>query len=102
MGVYRLHVETKAAETYDRRFQRVLDVGKRSEFRKTHGLPGQDTLFGWTARTDAETLGTSIMTGDNIPPQPGQIVRANWKEGGDTAAEVEAVRKKAPKWFGIW
>ena len=64
------------------------DVGKRAQYRKAHGLDQDEGIGGWTAKTDEESLGPSIVVGD-----------------GSVAVEQQVERQKRPpvkKWLGIW
>jgi hypothetical protein len=84
LEVFRLHTAHRSAETAERRKQRVDDVQKRSQYRKAHGLEGEE-FGGWTARTEAEAMGPAA-----------QVDREGLGEGER--------RGRAPvkKWFGIW
>jgi hypothetical protein len=65
--VIRLDSAHNSAIVAEKRKRRVDDVVKRSEYRKAHGLDRVQGLGGWTAKTDAESLGPAIPTGDGTP-----------------------------------
>jgi len=86
--VVRLNTEYTGIQTAERRKKRVDDVGKRAQYRKAHGLDQDEGIGGWTAKTDEESLGPSIVVGD-----------------GSVAVEQQVERQKRPpvkKWLGIW
>lgn len=85
--VLRLNTEYTAAETAERRKQKVDDVQKRAQYRKAHGLDQDEGFGGWTAKSDNELIGPAIPSGD----------------GSISPEEVE-VKKRPPvkKWLGIW
>lgn len=81
-----------SAETFEKRKRKVDDVGKRAAYRKAHGLDKDEGFGGWTAKTDEQSLGPAIPTGDSV------VV-----ESGETAAEPVVREKRVlKKWFGIW
>ncbi|KAJ9132609.1 hypothetical protein NKR23_g11124 [Pleurostoma richardsiae] len=84
LEVIRLTEAHQSAIVAEKRKQRVDDVVKRSEYRKAHGLEQEGFFGGWTAKTDAESLGPAIPVGDGTTPGI----------GGD-----EGKRKK---WLGIF
>jgi hypothetical protein len=88
LEVLKLHSAAMTAETVERRRNKVDDVSKRAEYRKAHGLESEG-FGGWTAKTDEQSLGPAIPTGD-----------------GDTreVAVQEHLQHRKPikKWLGIW
>lgn len=91
-----MHTAHVSAETAERRKRKVEDVQKRGEYRKKHGLETED-VGGWTAKTDAQTMGPAIQTDEvnnavALPVVEGKVV------------EEPAQRPKKPlkKWLGIW
>jgi len=83
--VLRLHTARVSAETAERRKRKVEDVQKRSDYRKAHGLDTEEGFGGWTAKSDAESLGPAIPLNDGTVP----------------AAE-QPPKKPLKKWLGIW
>lgn len=73
--VYQMHVAYISAETAERRRQRVEDVKKRAEYRKAHGLEGEDegsgVFGGWTARDDGKEMGPALREGAVAFGKPG-------------------------------
>ena len=90
--VLRLTTEHTTAETMDRRKRKVDDVQKRAQYRKAHGLDADEAVGGWTAKTDAESLGPAIPVGDGVAA------------GAEPGSEEPVVREKkhVKKWLGIW
>lgn len=109
-----MHVEHVSAETQERRRRKVEDVRKRSEYRKAHGLDqNEGVLGGWTAKTDAETMGPAFREGNVTAAPPGpettmELTKATVENIEGKASEdvyVDFEGKKQPlkkKWFGIW
>ena len=105
-----MHIAFVSKQTADRRRRNVEDVQKRSEYRKAHGIGQDEGVFGgWTAKTDAETLGPALREGSAAVAVPVAEVDASPVVAG-TAADVEETfvdfdGKKQPlrkKWLGIW
>ena len=109
-----MHVEHISAETQERRRRKVEDVRKRAEYRKAHGLDqGESILGGWTAKTDAESMGPAFREGGAEAPRPApettvelaQLTVENIEGKGGEDVYVDFEGKKQPvkkKWFGIW
>lgn len=70
--IIRLNEAHRSAEVAEKRKRRVEDVGKRSEYRKAHGLDREVGIGGWTAKTDAESLGPALPTGDGTLAATGE------------------------------
>ncbi|KAL8659895.1 MAG: hypothetical protein Q9226_000189 [Calogaya cf. arnoldii] len=96
--VYKMHTDHVSAATAERRKKKVDDVQKRSRYRKAHGLEDEQGLGGWTAKTDAESLGPAIPTG-TLPE-----IDAASKAPVDRPAyvDVEGKRRPVKRWLGIW
>lgn len=62
--VVRLSEAQRSAEVAEKRKRRVDDVVKRSEYRKAHGLDKDQGFGGWTAKTDAESMGPAVPVHD--------------------------------------
>lgn len=95
--VVKLTTDYNTAETMERRKRKVEDVQKRAAYRKAHGLDTDEGFGGWTAKTEAETLGPSIPVSD--------VVEAAERQGEAPIAEQQVVRqekKPLKKWLGIW
>ncbi|KAL8798601.1 MAG: hypothetical protein Q9182_006536 [Xanthomendoza sp. 2 TL-2023] len=99
--VYKMHTEHISARTAEKRRKAVEDVQKRSRYRKAHGLENEQGFGGWMAKSDAESLGPAIPTGD-----------LHSDDGSPTAAEDESThvdfegrktrRRPVKRWLGIW
>lgn len=115
--VYKLHTDHISAETAERRRKKVDDVQKRSRYRKAHGLEDQQGFGGWTAKSDAESLGPALPNRDfsgqigspveDIPhPDSAETLpkAAPVAGEGDQSDYVESTRRKRPvkRWLGIW
>ena len=107
--VYQMHIEYTSKQTADRRRQNVDDVQKRSEYRKAHGIGQEEGVFGgWTAKSDAETLGPALREGGAAVAVP--ETNASSPIAANAAAEAEGTfvdfeGKTQPlrkKWLGIW
>lgn len=103
--VYQMHVDYTSQQTAERRRQKVEDVRKRSEFRRAHGLEGDEgTLGGWKVRGDEEVMGPGMREGGEV----GGFVSAaevGGREGGDDEVVRDFEGKAIPvkkKWLGIW
>lgn len=108
-----MHVAYTSSQTQERRKRKVEDVRKRSEYRKAHGLDKDEGLFGgWTARTDAETMGPAMKEG-GVPALPGpnstkELAKATvenieGKAEEDVFVDFEGNKQHVKKrWFGIW
>ncbi|KAL8702165.1 MAG: hypothetical protein Q9224_000127 [Gallowayella concinna] len=97
--VYKLHTENVSARTAEKRKRKVDDVQKRNRYRKAHGLDRDQGLGGWTAKSDVESLGPAIPTGD-LPGDDGSP-----KAGEDRSTDVDLVankRRPVKRWLGIW
>lgn len=101
--VYQMHTEYNTRKVMERRKSVVDDVQKRAQYRKAHGLDDGEKagwFGGWTARTDAETLGPGLRTGDGTIDSTSRSDKA----AVDTSAlltEVQTVPERK-KWLGIW
>jgi hypothetical protein len=107
--VYQMHVDYTSAQTAEKRRQKVEDVRKRSEYRKAHGLEGQEGIFGgWTAKSDEEVLGPGMREGPGVGEMqlktavaPPSSEEQRVEDG--TYVDFEGNRQTArKKWFGIW
>jgi hypothetical protein len=97
--VLRLHTAAVAAESQERRKQKVDDVQKRAEYRKAHGLE-TEAFGGWTAKTDAENMGPAMNTDGRVPNVVDDASPiAMEPQGGDVAQQQ---KKPLKKWLGIW
>ena len=103
-----MHIEYTSKQTADRRRQNVDDVQKRSEYRKAHGIgQGEGVFGGWTAKSDAETLGPGLREGGAVVAVPEMgaspiaVTTAADVEGTfvDFEGKSQPLRKK---WLGIW
>lgn len=96
--VLRMHAAAVSAETAERRQAKVDDVAKRAEFRKAHGLETEG-FGGWTAKTDAESLGPAIPYDGRVP----HVATEGAVEGAVEGQEqVPRQKKQVKKWLGIW
>jgi hypothetical protein len=104
LEVFKLHTEHNSAETAERRKRKVEDVQKRAEYRKAHGLEGGEGFGGWTARTNAESLGPSIPVGEKIAAAAiaGSTGEAHAVVGEVVHKDQEESKPPAKKWLGIW
>ncbi|EON67392.1 hypothetical protein W97_06645 [Coniosporium apollinis CBS 100218] len=82
--VYKMHTAYITAETQERRRRKVEDVQKRAEYRKAHGLEGEQGLGGWTAKTEGEGMGPALA------------------DDRDTYTDFEGKKRPVKKWLGIW
>lgn len=112
--VYDMHVAYTTAETKEKRKQKVEDVQKRSDYRKAHGIAqGEGILGGWTAKTNAESLGPALQTEETNPSftrgvdseKAVQDIEQNAAQNSketfvDFDGKTQSVEQK--KWFGIW
>lgn len=94
LEVVRLDTARTSAETAEKRKQRVDDVAKRAAYRKAHGLDQFEGIGGWTAKTDAEMLGSGMRAGDGSIPTD----ENDENHVGDKKRE----RRPIKKWLGIW
>lgn len=94
--VLKLHTARSTAETMERRMRKVEDVQKRAAYRKAHGLDQNEGFGGWTAKTDAESIGPVLTVPDlvveGVQTKPVPV-------DGEPARET---RPPVKKWFGIW
>ncbi|KAK5137391.1 hypothetical protein LTR08_008969 [Meristemomyces frigidus] len=104
--VYQMHIAYTSKQTADRRRRNVDDVQKRSEYRKAHGIDqGEGVFGGWTAKTDAETLGPALSergAAVEVPSASPVAVEAATDVDGtfvDFEGKRQTLRKK---WLGIW
>ncbi|KAI4177345.1 MAG: hypothetical protein LQ343_000325 [Gyalolechia ehrenbergii] len=115
--VYKLHTDHVSAETAERRKKKIDDVQKRSRYRKAHGLENEQGFGGWTAKSDAESLGPALPSQDfpgqvesslrdrsapnNAETQPKTAPAA---AADDQSTYVDPAGRKRPvkKWLGIW
>ncbi|KAG9235476.1 hypothetical protein BJ875DRAFT_270574 [Amylocarpus encephaloides] len=95
--VIKLTSDYNTAQTMERRKAKVEDVAKRHEYRKAHGLDKDEGFGGWTAKSDAEVLGSGIRLGDGSEAQLAG-------EGGEGEEQEPVRRRKRPvkMWLGIW
>ncbi|KAK5168330.1 uncharacterized protein LTR77_006899 [Saxophila tyrrhenica] len=112
--VYRMHVDYISAQTAERRRQKVEDVRKRGEFRRAHGLEGEEGVFGaWTAKGDAEVMGPGMREGggggvgggrEGMARGQGEEVREEAQAGQETYVDFEGKLRpvERKKWLGIW
>lgn len=112
--VYKLHTEYVSAETAEKRKKKVDDVQKRSRYRKAHGLENEQDLGGWTAKTDAESLGPALPSQDvpgRVEGPSGNKIVTNAAEdesksvpsaAEDQYVDFEGKRRPIKKWLGIW
>lgn len=84
--IIRLSEAHNAAIVQEKRRRRVDDVVKRSEYRKAHGLEDQQGFGGWTAKTEAESMGPALPSSEGMEP------------GARDAHNPQQPRKK---WLGI-
>ncbi|KAL9636292.1 MAG: hypothetical protein Q9204_002314 [Flavoplaca sp. TL-2023a] len=96
--VYKMHTDHISAETAKRRKKKVDDVQKRSRYRKAHGLEEEQGLGGWTAKTDADSLGPAIPTGD----LPGDDASPQATVDKSTYVDFDGKRRPVKRWLGIW
>ena len=116
LEVYKLHGEHISAQTAEKRRKNVEDVQKRAQYRKAHGLEENQGIFGWTAKSDAESLGPAIPTGDRIvndnlvsgsradeddEPSPKSSVPIG-EDKRASYVDFEGKKKPVKRWFGIW
>ncbi|KAK4987138.1 hypothetical protein LTR50_004835 [Elasticomyces elasticus] len=87
--VYRMHVSYVSAQTAEKRRRKVEDVQKRAEYRKAHGLD-QDGLFGWTAKTNEESIGPALREEGTVTSED------------EAFKDFEGKRRPVRKWLGIW
>lgn len=115
--VYKLHTDYVSAETAERRKKKVDDVQKRSRYRKAHGLEDERGFGGWTAKSDAESLGpalpapdspaqTSAPSNDKISPEtagaPSRGDSMIAEDDRSSYIDFEGRRRPIKKWLGIW
>ena len=110
-----MHIAYVSEQTAERRRQHVADIRKRSEYRKAHGMDQDEGMLGgWTARSDAEVMGSGMREGGGAAPAvPGpettmELMQENVRNVGgqgeeDTYVDFEGNRKEIKKkWFGVW
>ncbi|KAL8952155.1 MAG: hypothetical protein Q9222_001909 [Ikaeria aurantiellina] len=116
--VYKLHTDHVSAETAERRKKKVEDVQKRSRYRRAHGLENEQGIGGWTAKSNAESLGPAVPTqalaSENTMPAPenmanesvdGKMDQAVDRQGGtepSTFLDFEGKKRPVKRWLGIW
>jgi hypothetical protein len=110
--VYDMHVAYTSEQVAEKRRQKVADVRKRAEYRKAHGIDEEHVFGGWTAKSDAEMLGTGMREGGDergvskaesvdIPKAATQEV--DGKGGQETYVDFDGNRQAVKKrWFGIF
>ncbi|KAI9805448.1 MAG: hypothetical protein M1825_000699 [Sarcosagium campestre] len=100
--VFKLHTAAISAETADRRKRKVDDVQKRNQYRKAHGLDGEQGLGGWTAKSNDELLGPALPS--KIPRhEPADAVAPGQSDKtADAYTDWEGRKKPLKKWLGIW
>lgn len=105
-----MHVSYTSAITADRRKQKMDDVAKRSEYRKAHGIDSQEGMLGgWTAKSDAETMGPAQREGGvtaapaAMDASPVAVEAAIAAADDESFVDFEGKRQLTrKKWFGIW
>lgn len=85
----------------ERRKAKVEDVKKRHEYRKAHGFDMDEGFGGWTAKSDAQTLGPGILLGDE-KLVGGAASADGAAEGEENKQVVRLTRPPVKKWLGIW
>lgn len=108
LEIYKLHVEHNSNLVAEQRRRKVEDVQKRSQYRKAHGLEGENGdgeggkgLFGWSAREKApreEGDLQSPIAVDAVVPGGTAAAAAE----GDVYVDFEGKKRPVKKWFGIW
>lgn len=94
--VVKLTTDYNTIQVMERRRAKVEDVRKRHEYRKAHGFDMDEGFGGWTAKSDAQTLGPGILLGDDKSAEG--VVE------GENNEIVRQTTGKPPvrKWLGIW
>lgn len=81
---------------------KVEDVAKRAAYRKAHGLDKDEGFGGWTAKSDAQTLGPSIPIGDAAIEAAGTGSEAGIDSGEEPVRQEPRPKRPLKKWLGIW
>ena len=108
-----MDVNRTTTETQERRKRDIEDVQKRSTYRRAHGLEDENSqgLGGWTAKSDEETLGSSLRVDGAVRPPVSRATSGSAENddrstsgGSKEAVYVDWEGKKRPvkKWLGIW
>ena len=103
-----MHTDHISAETAERRRKKVEDVQKRAAYRKAHGLDKQQGFGGWTAKTDANSSGSTTKidaaVGQELAPLEGlqDLDGRDIPEREEAYLDWEGKKKPLKKWLGIW
>ncbi|CAG8957643.1 hypothetical protein HYFRA_00010510 [Hymenoscyphus fraxineus] len=97
--VVKLTSDYNTIQVMERRKAKVEDVRKRHEYRKAHGFDMDEGFGGWTAKSDAQTLGPGILLGDGTAGEGATSTEGGGEENKQVARQP---RPPVKKWLGIW